>query len=840
MTIDGGEVSVTDVWEYEYENDYPTANNVERGAALIVNGGRLTLDHYNFRVGLNLDGNFTLNGGEVTVTSTNANDNLDDQVSYAIRSQGVTTIHDGVLNLTGTIGYNQFYDGSNTDTRLTVNGGTINVNATFMGIRFFAPGEINGGNFNIEVTGLYCPSGDYYTNTGLAVVNLDYEGVDPSLVINGGVFDVNAAYPADNYHATGLFASGYHMTINGGTIHTRALWAMYGINDEQCFVMPEYMNIVSLVSADRKDLLVRFDEGSYTDDDGNAVDYAVWYASVEEDNIPGNTVTGEGMDECTDLLITANTCGETTWDIDNGELIISGSGAMDDYASGADTPWSILRDKITAVTVEAGVTAIGDYAFAGCSVLSEITFLGDAPAIGGSAFLGVTATASYDRSCSGWTSDVLRNYGGNITWQSTGPVEVIASGWSGYTTWSLTDDGTLTFSGEGAMKNYTYKSEMPWYSYFDQITRIVLEEGVTAIGSYAFYGMPQLASIEIPETVTSIGDYAFKNCPKLDGVVLPGGLTSLGDSAFYACTSLTSIEIPASLWTIKPYTFKNCTALGSVTFHEGNLQKISDGAFYGTALKEVTFPDCLDILDVYTFKNCADLETIILGTGLTEIREAVFYGTAIPDIVIPEDIRKIGPYAFKNCVNLRDVTLPESLTSVGEASFYACTALESLVLPDAVTAIGNYAFRRCTAMETVLFADSLVTIGESSFYGCTGLTELLIPDKVTTIGAYAFKGCTGVTAVTLGDSVETLGDSAFHTCIGLKTIVFPESVKAIGEYCFSGSYNLWQLTFRGDAPTMGTGAFKGLKATAYYPGGNPTWTSDVMQNYGGTITWKAN
>ena len=421
MTLDGGELSVEDVWEYEYDNDYPTANNVERSAALIVNGGRLTLEHNNFRVGLNLDGNFTLNGGEVTVASTNAGDNLDDQVSYAIRSQGITTINDGVLNLTGTIGYNQFYDGSNTDTKLTVNGGTINVNVTFMGLCFFAPGEINDGSFNIELTGLYQPSTDYYNSMGLSVVNLHYEGVDPSLVINGGVFDVNALHPEDNYYSAGLLADGCHMTINGGTIHTRALYAMYGINDERCFVMADDLSIISLSTADRKDLLVRFDEGSYTDADGNVVDSAIWYASVEEDNVPGNSITGEGMDECTNLLITANTCGEATWDMADGELIISGQGGMEDYASGDETPWSILRDKITTVTVEAGVTSVGDYAFAGYSELTEISFEGDAPAIGGNAFRGVTATAYYHRECSGWNADVLHDYGGNITWVPCDP-----------------------------------------------------------------------------------------------------------------------------------------------------------------------------------------------------------------------------------------------------------------------------------------------------------------------------------------------------------------------------------------------------------------------------------
>ncbi len=414
-----------------------------------------------------------------------------------------------------------------------------------------------------------------------------------------------------------------------------------------------------------------------------------------------------------------------------------------------------------------------------------------------------------------------------------------ASGTSGDLAWTLTGEGILTFSGEGEMKDYEHKSEMPWYAHREQIKTVVLEEGVTSVGDYAFYGMPNLECIEIASTVTSIGDYAFKNAPKIDNVVLPQGLTSLGDSAFYACTGLTAIEIPASLWTVKPYTFKNCTNLTAVVFHEGNLEKISDGAFYGTGLRSLVLPDCLDILDEYSFKGCSKLEYIELGTGLTELREAVFYGTAIPTIEIPEGITKIGPYAFKNCVALETIELPESLTSVGEASFYACSGLTEVRLPDVVKTIGNYAFRKCAAIEKLTFGENLETIGECAFYGCTSLTELVIPDKVTVIKPYAFKTCTGLTSVIFGESVKTIGEGAFNTCTGLKTIVFPASVKSIGDYCFSGSIDLWKLTFEADAPAIGTGAFKGLDAYAYYPGDNTTWNSSNMLNYGGSITWKA-
>ncbi len=470
---------------------------------------------------------------------------------------------------------------------------------------------------------------------------------------------------------------------------------------------------------------------------------------------------------------------------------------------------------LTSIEIPASVTDLGRKSLGDCADLSTVGFNGDAPSFGENVFANDTLTAYYPQGNDTWTADVMQSYGGNVTWSSRFFVKEVATGWSGNTQWTLTDDGTLTVYGQGNMKNYDYSGGQPWLNKGVDIISVIIEEGVTSVGSGA-----------------------FRNLTTLESVVLPETLTRMGEAAFYG-SGLKTVEIPASLWTIQPYTFKNCTNLTSVTFHEGNLEKISDGAFYGTGLTELVLPDCLDILDVFAFKGCDKLTDITIGSGLTELREAVFYGTAIPTIEIPEGITKIGPYAFKNCVALETIELPESLTLVDEASFYACTALKAIHFPDAVKTIGNYAFRMCESIEELTFGTELETIGECAFYGCTGLTELVIPDKVTTIQPYAFKTCTGLTSVVLGEGVQTIAESAFHTCTGLKTIVFPASLTVIGDYCFSGSENLWKLTFQGDAPAIGSSAFKSMAATAYYPAGNATWTSAVMQNYGGKITWKA-
>ena len=406
--------------------------------------------------------------------------------------------------------------------------------------------------------------------------------------------------------------------------------------------------------------------------------------------------------------------------------------------------------------------------------------------------------------------------------------------------WELDKQGVLTIYGEGAMKNYTYKSEMPWYKYLSKIQKVVIEKGVTTIGDYVFYGMTDTTEITIPEGVTTIGEYAFKNSTKIAEVKLPNTLKKLGQSAFYGCTSLNKIAIPEGLYTIWGYTFKNCTSLAEVTL-PSTLIKIDEAAFYGcSSLKKIEIPEDVSIIGIYCFKNCSNLSEISLPESMTKIREAAFYGTAITEITIPDSVTAIGSYAFKNCAKLKKVNLSKELKTIEESAFYACESMTKLILPSNVTTIGDYAFRRCEGLQLVEFSESLKKIGESAFYGCSDLSELVLPEGMTEIGAYAFKSCTNVTSVSLPSTLNVIGESGFYGCDRIESIEIPAAVNKIGDYAFSRCTGLNTVTFKGDAPSIADYTFAKVKATVYYPGENETWTQDKMKNYGGTLTWKKN
>ena len=147
--------------------------------------------------------------------------------------------------------------------------------------------------------------------------------------------------------------------------------------------------------------------------------------------------------------------------------------------------------------------------------------------------------------------------------------EVIASGWSGYTTWELTSDGTLTFTpteqtegGQTNLKNYWKVNgvlTLPWGDYADLITKVVIEEGIHDIGQMAFYELPNLAEVVLPESAVEIRNYAFKNCK-----------------------SLTTINLEVVEY-IREGAFYGCSALEDVTFAE-NVQ-IDDWAFHNTGIE---------------------------------------------------------------------------------------------------------------------------------------------------------------------------------------------------------------------------------------------------------------
>ena len=210
----------------------------------------------------------------------------------------------------------------------------------------------------------------------------------------------------------------------------------------------------------------------------------------------------------------------------------------------------------------------------------------------------------------------------------------------------------------GYMTNYDpdHNYPTPWSSVRADITKVIIDEGVTSIGNYAFYGCTALTDVTIPNTVTDIGNGAFNGCSSLTSLDFPDNLSRIGNAAFSGCEHLSSVELPNTVVTIEDFAFERCKALSSLDFPSG-VTNISRGVFM----------DC----------------------------------TSLTSFTIPDGVTSIGESAFMGCSALIDVSIPNSVTSIGNQAFYHCTALVSITLTSNLEEIGFLAFDGCSALSTV-------------------------------------------------------------------------------------------------------------------------------------------
>lgn len=254
----------------------------------------------------------------------------------------------------------------------------------------------------------------------------------------------------------------------------------------------------------------------------------------------------------------------------------------------------------------------------------------------------------------------------------------------------------------GYMTNYNQADQVPWKSVRGQIEKVIIGEGVTGIGNYAFYGCSALRIVEIASTVTNIGNSAFQNCTSLESIDIPDNVTRIGNSAFSGCEQLSSISLPDNMVTIEDFAFESCKALTSFSFPTG-----------------------VTNISWCVFNNC---------TGLTSF-------------TIPVGVMSIGENAFGGCTGLKDITIPNSVESIGNQAFQDCKSLDGVTIPNSVTSVGQSAFDGCTSLTSVTIPTSVTSIGSDAFYGCTSLTSVTIPEGVTSIGPDAFNGCYSLASV---------------------------------------------------------------------------------------------
>ena len=246
--------------------------------------------------------------------------------------------------------------------------------------------------------------------------------------------------------------------------------------------------------------------------------------------------------------------------------------------------------------------------------------------------------------------------------------------------WMLFWDNELYIEGIGNMASYSNGNDTkaPWLriNAGNDITKVVISEGVTNVGKYAFLNCKNLSSVELPDTITKIEEYAFYNCSSITELIIPESVKEIEGYAFYKCSSLQSINIPA------------------------NIKEISMGVF----------------------ASCSALENVDIPYGVTTIKASAFGAcTSFTQIVIPSSVTRIESNVFYGCTNLEKIDLGDSVEFIGASAFSNCTKLSAITIPASVSVMQTYAFRNCTSLKTIIFEGNSQPQDSYSkpFYGVT-------------------------------------------------------------------------------------------------------------------------
>lgn len=409
--------------------------------------------------------------------------------------------------------------------------------------------------------------------------------------------------------------------------------------------------------------------------------------------------------------------------------------------------YAFLRCKnLESVTLGNGLTSIGKGAFENCSSLTSIDIPGSVTSIGVDAFSGCDKLKTVNIIISDLSVLANRKIGSAFS----SSIEV----------------------------HYIYKGE--------EITDLVIPDGVTSIGDYVFAGCSSMTSITIPSSVTSIGEHAFLECKNVTSV-------NISDLTAWC-------KIKFKTWASNPLYYSNRLLLN------------------GNKIENLVIPNGVTAIGDFAFEQCHDLTSVSLPEGITKIGFCAF-ATCIHlvSVNIPQSVTSIGEGAFEYCYKLSSITLPPKVESIGNGAFSDCNGLTSITIPSSVRKIEKWAFN-CGNLNSIIvesgnvFYDSRnncnAIIQKSNNKLITGCKNTSIPTNVELIGVAAFEDCEDMSIMTIPNSVRRIYERAFSGCPSLTSVVIGSGITRIDEKAFANSDKLVDIyCYAEKVPKTATNAF---------------------------------
>ena len=262
----------------------------------------------------------------------------------------------------------------------------------------------------------------------------------------------------------------------------------------------------------------------------------------------------------------------------------------------------------------------------------------------------------------------------------------------------------------------------------------------------------------VAEEVKRISKSAFRNCNQLTEIVLPEGLEVIGDTAFYGCTQLKRISLPKSVSQIGAYAYKGCPLQGTLDLM--NIKDIGEGAFEGcTGLTSVVLPENLLRIEASLFQGCTGLTVVNIPQCVTTIGTSAFASCSrLQSVAIPDEVERIEDYAFKGCSNMKHLAIGNSVKKIGVEAFGECRRLKSLSIPASVDSILS-SFVDCDSVSSLELKDGnrpILIEGKCFNGGNMMIDTLYIGRKIS--GVPQFNECAYLSTLTVGSMILTMQD----------------------------------------------------------------------------------
>ena len=449
--------------------------------------------------------------------------------------------------------------------------------------------------------------------------------------------------------------------------------------------------------------------------------------------------------------------------------------------------------------------------------------------------------------------------------------------------YSLNEDGTVTITDyKGTDPALVIPSEidgktvtaLDGYSFWmdDNLTSVVIPEGVKSIGKYAFNASKNITSITVPSSVTTIGDAAFR-MTAITSMTIPEGVKSISRDLFNGCKQLTDVKLPSSITALNPNAFAGCDSLKEITLPNdityygtnalGKIEKIYVTPGSKTAqtladkdlpVADVVYPTFISLNE--SNKNLVQGDTLSLrvngySSGATNID--VKWSSSDEKIATVDDSGKVTAVGAGSAVI--------TATSVGNEAAKATCAVNvkgidgnyeySLNEDNTVTITGYRGTDKEVTIPETLGGLPVTTLGALSFWVNDSLTKVIIPEGVTVIEHEAFNADknlkevqlpstlqridrrafwgTALTNVEVPEGVTAIGNEAYSDCRQLESITLPQSLTSLGANVFASCDKLASITLPDNIESVGTNVFGKIGEIKAYPG---TKTAETLEKAG--------